>query len=252
MNERITTHPQDSQLYVQRAELYSEHEEWTKAFTDYDMAEKLNPQLETGLLRAKALLAAGHSRGSLMLLNNFLNRHPVQPQALVCRARVLLKLERQAEALSDYREALCHTEIPEPDLVLEFADTLATLGRAEEAVQVLNMGIGKLGCLPAFVLRAIELEIALKNFEAALARVDVMRQNAPRPEPWMARQASVLAQAGRLDESITAWKTLIDHLAKLPAAERGCHAMTVLKEESQQALVSLDHLSEVGQRRTTP
>lgn len=243
---QIATHTQNPHGYIQRAQLYFEHGEWSLALADYDMADKLDPKLETRLLRARVLLASGHPVDSLILLNNFLERHPGNPQAFACRARVLKKLNRHADSIRDYREALKHTETPEPDLVLEAANAITSIGSVREAVRVLDEGIGKLGHLPPFVLRAIDLEVMAKNYDSALARVGVMRQGAPRPEPWMARRASVLAQAGRIEESIAAWKALSLHLAALPSAERSSHAMSILKKETQQALASLDNRSEAG------
>jgi hypothetical protein len=66
-----------------------------------------------------------------------------------------------------------------------------------------------------------------------------MRQSAPRPEPWMARRASILAQAGRIEESRAAWQALVDHLSALPNLERGSHAMSTLMEQAKQALAAL-------------
>jgi tetratricopeptide (TPR) repeat protein len=252
LDERIMTDSRDPQLYLQRAQLYGEHEEWSRAFKDYDTAKSLDPQLDTRLLRGQALLASGHHKGALVLLNNFLKQHPDHSRALVCRARVLAKLDRRSDSLVDYRQALRHTAMPEPDLVLEAAEAFAALGFRSEALQVLDAGNGKLGCLPALVIRAIELEVVTRDFNAALARVEVMRQVAPRPEPWMARRASVLAQAGRNAESISAWHALSQHLAALPDADRGSHAMNLLKEQAQQAIASLGNLSGDAQSPSTP
>ena len=83
----------------------------------------------------------------------------------------------------------------------------------------------------------------MKNFEAALRRVEEARQGAPRPEPWMARRATVLAQAGRIEESRAAWKALAKHLESLPDQERTSHAMSRLAEEARQALAKLKSLS---------
>jgi len=239
LTAQIAASPQDARLRLERAELHRQHGEWTAALGDCDAAAKLEPDLDTGLLRGRVLLESGHAQSSLVLLNGFLHRHPDDPRALVCRARVLMKLGRPSEALSDYREALKRTRLPEPDLVLEAADALAGQGCEAEAVRVLEAGVEKLGAVPAFVLRLIDLEIGAKDFNAALARVEVMRQSAPRPEPWMARRASILAQQGHIGDSRAAWQELIKHLAALPAAERGSHAMSTLIEESRQALASL-------------
>ena len=125
-------------------------------------------------------------------------------------------------------------------------------GLAGEAVQVLAAGIEKLGPIPSLALRAMEVEIATKNFDAALTRVEALRKSAPRPEPWMARRASVLAQAGRIEDSRAAWQALVEHLAALPNLERGSHAMSKLAEDARQALASLASLTAPGTTATTP
>ena len=78
----------------------------------------------------------------------------------------------------------------------EVAGALASHGYEKEAAGVLDTGIEKLGKIPSLVLRALDLEIAAKDFDAALRRIEHTRERAPRPEPWMARRAAVLA-AGR-------------------------------------------------------
>jgi hypothetical protein len=57
----------------------------------------------------------------------------------------------------------------------------------------------------------------------------------------MARRASILAQAGLLEDSRAAWTQLRDHLLALPNLERGSHSMSMLLEQAQQALESLEH-----------
>ena len=96
-------------------------------------------------------------------------------------------------------------------------------------------------------MKALELELMLGRYDDALARVEVLQKSAPRPEPWIARRASVLAQAGRFNESKAAWQALITHIQALPNLERGSHSMQLLTEQAQQALASLKSLS-----KTTP
>jgi tetratricopeptide (TPR) repeat protein len=238
LTKQIAANPQDAQLYVQRAELSRQHADWQAALADCDQAHKLDPAIEMDLLRGRTLLESGRPADALPLLDGFLVRHPGHAQALVYRARTLAKLERHAASIADYREALKRTPTPEPDLVQECADALAARGCVKEAVQVLAAGIDKLGEIPSLVQRAMNLEIATKDFTAALRRVESMRQSAPRPEPWMARRASILAQAGRIEESRAAWQALVDHLSALPNLERGSHAMSTLMEQAKQALTS--------------
>ena len=240
LSKQIAAEPRNARLYLQRADSYRQHEEWQAALADCDKARELDPAIEADLLRGRTLQEAGRPADALPLLDGFLGRHPEHPQALTCRARSFEKLGRHSAAIADYRKALKHTPIPEPDLVLETANVLAAQGAEAEAVPVLNAGIEKLGQIPSLVLRAMELEIATKNFDAALGRVESMRQTAPRAEPWMARRASILAQAGRIPESRAAWQALVEHLTALPNLERGSHAMSKLMEEAKKALAALD------------
>jgi tetratricopeptide (TPR) repeat protein len=216
-----------------------QHEDWPAALADCATAQALDPTIDVAWLRGRTLLESGHPADALPLLDGFLERHPDHSQVRVCRARALAQLGRQSAAIAEYREALKRTPVPEPDLVRECADALAAAGNDREAVQVLAAGIGKLGAIPSLVLRAMELEIATKDFDAALLRVEAMRNTAPRPEPWMAKRASILAQAGRLSESRAAWQALAAHLTALPNLERGSHAMSTLMEEATRALAAL-------------
>jgi len=84
----------------------------------------------------------------------------------------------------------------------------------------------------------MELEIMTGQFDSALTRVDQLQQFAPRPEPWMAKRASLLAQAGRVSESRAAWQSLLAHLSALPNLERGSKPMNLLAEQARQALAT--------------
>jgi tetratricopeptide (TPR) repeat protein len=164
--------------------------------------------------------------------------HPENPQAWLLRARAERHLGQDKTSLADFREALRRTASPEPDLIQEVADALATQGFRDEAAQTLAAGIEKLGHIPSLVLRALDLEIAAGNFDAAFRLVAETQKDAPRPEPWMARRATILARAGRIDEARAEWKALSDHLASLPAPERTSHAMAQIAGEARQALAS--------------
>jgi hypothetical protein len=86
----------------------------------------------------------------------------------------------------------------------------------------------------------MELEIITGDFDSALKRVDQLQKFAPRPEPWMAKRASLLAQAGRIADSRAAWQSLLAHLSALPNLERGSKPMKLLAEQAHQALAALD------------
>ena len=235
--------PNDPRLHFELADVNGQHGDWQMALLNLDRVEELAPgKYLTALLRGQAWLTGGQPEKAKKALDPLLAEHPECAQGWLLRARAAQRLGEGPGSLADYREALRRTPAPEPDLVQETADALAAQGFTEEAVQVLATGLARLGPVPSLALRAMELEIATKNFDAALTRVEALRKSAPRPEPWMARRASVLAQAGRIEESRAAWQTLVEHLDALPNLERGSHAMSKLAEDARQALASLASL----------
>jgi tetratricopeptide (TPR) repeat protein len=248
IERQIAQKPDAAALYEQRAVIYYSHEDWQAALVDLEKADRLSQgQIDTDLLRGQALDAGGQTSAAKAVLDGFISRHSDHGGALTSRARVWMKLKMPREALSDYRAALSQTPNAEPDLVQEVVEALISEQQSEEAGALLEVHLKRLGNSPGLVMKALELEIALGRYDAALARVDVLKQTAPRPEPWMARRASVLAQAGRIRESQAAWLALITHLQALPNLERGAHAMQLIAEQAHQALASLKSLSQ-----TTP
>jgi tetratricopeptide (TPR) repeat protein len=237
----VEKNPSDPQLRFDLANLHAQHGDLRLALKQLDRVDVLAPgEFLTDLLRGEAYLVARDFKKAKGALDRQLITHPENGRALLTRARIEGQLGDDSACLADYREALKHTAAPEPDLIQEVADALASHGFQDEAAQVLAAGIEKLGNIPSLVLRAVDLEIDTKNFEAALRRIEQARHDAPRPEPWMARRAAVLAQAGRIEESRAAWKLLLGHLDSLPDNERTSRAMTKLRKEAGEALASLN------------
>ena len=207
--------------------------------------------MEMDLLRGRTLLESGRPAEALPLLDGFLGPPSRStPQALVCRARALTETRaaRRRRSPITARPSSAHP-LPEPDLVQECADALAAQGCDKEAVQVLAAGHRKVRPDPVACASARWIWKSRRKIStAALSRVEAMRQSAPRPEPWMAKRASILAQAGRIQESRAAWQALVEHLAALPNLERGSHAMSKLAAEAKQALAALDSLPATTER----
>jgi len=229
--------PSDPVQRFELANLHAQHGDTELALKNLDRVDALAPgKFPTDLIRGEAYFVARDFAKAKQALDRQIVSHPEATRAWLLRARTEGELGQRSASLSDYREALKRTRSPEPDLVQEVAGALAADGKKEEAAAVLAAGIEKLGRIPSLVLRALDLEIETKNFDAALRRIEQARQDAPRPEPWMARRAIVLAQAGRIEESRAAWKALLAHLDALPKNERTSHSMSALRDEASAAL----------------
>ena len=246
----LTARPNDHALIVRRAFLELEHEDWQAALVDLEKAARLGAdEGDLVYLRGRALKAGKQWAAAKVALDEFFATHPANAAAHAERARVLWQLDHKSAALDDFRAAMNLSPRPEPELVNEVAEALDAQALPEESLKVLDDGIQVLGNVPQLVLKAMEYEIAAKRFDAALARVDAMQKMMPRPEPWMARRASVLAQAGRYEDSRAAWKALREHLMALPNLERGSHAMTTLLTQCDDAI---NALAQVSSQDSTP
>ncbi len=228
-------------LFFKRGCLHLEHGEAEAALEDFLEVDRLaSGAFETDAPRAEGYMLLGKHGLALESLNCCLARDPSSTRCLVLRARVFGRLGKPEAAIHDYRKALSLVSQPEPDLLLEFSAALAENKQAVAALEVLDQGIARLGPLPSLVNVSIEIDLRNGNSEGALRRIDVMQDAAPRPEPWMARRASVLARAGRIAESRAAWHSLLDRISSLPPGERTSHAMSSRVREARDALAALE------------
>ena len=232
--------PDNAELYIKRSALHLEHGDWKTALVDLERALRHGAcESDLGYLKGRALSAGGMHEAAIEELDRYIADHTEVNMARLERARVLGKLGRHEASLEDYRSFLKGTMRMEPEFVIETAEAMAAQGLHDEAMRVLAEGITRIGNVPQLVLKALEFELAAGRFDAALERVEAIQKLMPRPEPWMAKRAAILTQAGRADAAKAAWTALRDHLLALPNLERGSHAMSRLLEEAQQALKPL-------------
>jgi tetratricopeptide (TPR) repeat protein len=129
--------------------------------------------------------------------NRFLAHEPGHADALIVRGRAHAKLGDAKAAAADFTRAI--EARPLPDLYVERARTIAQLRPlgAESALRGLDQGITRLGPIVTLELEAIELELQLKRFDAALARLDrLSAQSAGKTAGWLAAEPSSSALAG--------------------------------------------------------
>ncbi len=238
LDREIEQTPTNAALWFARAYLLVLDQKFSDARSDCDEADRLAPgQLATDRVRGQILTAEGKLDDAKLMLDRFILSHPADGLALAARARLLLKMDHFESALADFRAALLRLPTHE-NLYLEIAAAMAAHGNPVEAVQVLAAGLVKFPGQPAMMLQALELEIATANYDAALARIGDLEKSAPLPEPWMARRASILTQAGRENEARAAWIALRDRIAAMPNLQRGAAHFQTLSLQAEDALSS--------------
>jgi predicted Zn-dependent protease len=235
----VEVSPRDARLHFELATIFCQHGDWMLALASADSADEFAPKaFPTDLLRGEIELGRNRPKEALAALDRFLATYSPTPHALVLRARARTALGDTTAALADYRAALRQSERPETDHVREAAAVLAEQNHAAEAADLLSRAIVERGPDPGLLRQALELEVALGRYREALTRVDALQAGAPRPEPWMARRAQLLVQAGDTAGAHAAWKALQQHLDRLPNLERGSPALRKLAEQARAGLAA--------------
>ncbi len=242
VSAQLEREPRNAALLLKRGELHRVHQDWGAALADFQRVAALDPDLAAiDFYRGRLLLEAGHPTEARSYLDRFLAREPNSVQALLTRARVHAKLGDRAAAARDYTRAISQAREPEPEFYLERAEALAASGGpgVEDALRGLDEGMKRLGPLITLQLAAIELELARRNFDAALARLEQITTRAVRKETWLARRGEILEQAGRSGEAQKAYESALDAIVSLSAARGGTAAIRDLQQRVRESLVRL-------------
>lgn len=234
---QIKRDPKNALLYLKRGELHRLHRDWDLAFADYGRAERLNPRLdEVNLGRGRTYFEADKPQQARVWLDRFLSASPDHVDALITRARILVRLNLFIPAATDYSLAIAKLAKPKPEYYIERAEAHVAGGRNEEALGGIDEGIRRLGPIVTLQLFAIDLQVSLKSYDAALLRLEQIAAQSPRKESWLARRGEILRQAGREGEAQQAFKAALTAIEALPPVHRTKEATVALERRVRAAL----------------
>lgn len=228
ITDRLQSDPDKAALYLKRAELHRQHEDWKQALSDFENAEKVDPSLpEVTLGRARVAFDRGHGEASLELVDQLLKQDPSHVSALLLRARCFASLKRPADAKPAYDAFLGRCKTPLPEHYLERAQAVAAAGEPSlpEAVRGLDEGIRQLGDLASLHTRALEFERQSGDRQAALVRVRRFLEVNPGHVRWLFLKGEILAELGRRDEARAACREARLAIRKLPTQRKRSAAM---------------------------
>lgn len=154
--DKLKDAPGDLAARHELAMAYVDHGDWRLALAELRIVDRLRgpgSAPDCRLTRAMALVLAGRRDAALAELDGLLIQHPGHAAALLERARLYDALGQPGKSLADYRQTLASIAKPEPDLLLEIAEKLVAQRMNDEAVNILEKGIHRLGSAPALVTR---------------------------------------------------------------------------------------------------
>jgi tetratricopeptide (TPR) repeat protein len=215
LNARITASPGDAQLFLERGELYAQHQDWISAEANFLRAAELAPSLpRLDCARGALALATGAALEACGHLNRALALNSQDAEALILRSRARAALNDRLAAEADLDAALRLLANPRPELFLERATLCAS---PREAIRSLDAAIARIGPVHTLQLRALELEETAGLIDAALMRLQAIAGQSERKETWLKRQGDLLARAGRAREARRSYTSALAAIAALPA-----------------------------------
>jgi len=238
----IAVWPQNAALYLQRAELYRQHQQFNEALADLEVARMLVPTMSAvSSTRARVFAESGQITNALAEVESLLKDKPEHQGALVIRARCRLALNQVQAAIDDFTRAIAASKSAEPDLYLERARACAAAGQFANAVRGLDEGVARLGALLSLQLAAIEYERQNGVFDDALARVDKILAAQMVKEPWQVLRGEILVQAGRWGLAREAFQQALAGIDKYPPVRRGLDLTVQLQARAREGLTHVEH-----------
>jgi len=145
--------------------------------------------------------------------------HPRYADAWGFLAQLQRKAEKTDDAIDSYRRYIALTPQYRAGDFTDLANLLIKRNGTndrEEAVQVLDQGIGKVGHLTGLHLMAADVEISLNRYEAAARRFDQLAARfRPRPD-WAKRKGDIYMLAERYQDAADAYDSAIAIIRSMP------------------------------------
>lgn len=221
LTAEIAKAPGNADLYVRRARIYMEMAQHEAALADLEQAAELpGGVVPAALLHAPLLLRLSRPKEALAVIAGAQKVSPDDFALRTYEAQGLEALGKRREAAAAYTKAMTTLRSPQIENYHELARLLTALGdrkSKEAALEVLERGIANIGPIVTLVYPAIDLEVGLGRWDAALAHLDrLVPQMAARPDLLLEHRAKILHTAGRLREAKQAEQEAAAARAKLP------------------------------------
>ncbi len=243
LTNKIKIDNKDPELFLKRAELYRQHQEWNSAIRDFKKVRELKPQHPLlSYLFGKLLIEANKPLEAKKELDQFIKLNPNHGPAFLYRARTWVKLKNNKEAEKDYNQAIQFFTPPEPDLYLERANIVFSMGKPfkERAVQGLDEGIKNIGPIVTLINQAIQFEREIGKYNQAIQRIELLPVKLKSHPFWLNIKGDILIEAGKNEEAKHTFSLALEKIKNFSSRRKQTKATQKLEEEIQQKLKSIN------------
>lgn len=199
LSERIANSPDNPDIYLRRALIYSDTGEFKLALTDVDTAAQFGPIENTYFVKGIIFYRLGQFEQAVPLLDEFLLANPNHAEAFRYRGRILRDAGKRQAALADYQRFIELRPNAEPGDYVTVAQLMVDSPDYDDrdVVVFLDKRIAQLGYAPQLQGYAIQIEQQQCRNQAVVERLlaaHKSQQQAPQWHLQMAEQHWLLKQ----------------------------------------------------------
>jgi len=231
-------------LYLKRGQLYLKDETPNEAIRDFRKALDLDSELMVAHYHlAQALLTIGESDTAERHARLFIASLGQMTYGGLSRGygllgRIYQERNDPINAAEAYEKSLQNNMQPRPFSYLRVAEAYVQSGQQyhQQALNILDKGIDKLGPIVTLQEAAIELELLFEHYDAALTRVRTLRTQGLHEANIHFKQASIMSKAQRLEEAQAHYKMALTEIDRLPTNKQSSRAMLKLRLSIEEEL----------------
>ena len=239
---KIQASPQDAGLWLERSYLSRRHGDHDGAYRDLQKARELDQAAaEYNFLLGQLMVEARWHKSARQYLDAFLKKNPGHVEALVLRAKARQGGGDFAGSCKAYDAAIPLLKNPQPGHFLDQAlvHSLNPETGPKVALERLEAAMKRIGRVVTLQEFALQYELQLEDYEAALSRIDELMEEAQRRERWLIRRGQVLLRAGRSGEARLAFGQVTSLVDALPPGVRERPVNQDLKRTAEAFLAEL-------------
>ncbi|MCF8277031.1 MAG: hypothetical protein K9J17_09865 [Flavobacteriales bacterium] len=233
----IKAEPTNWLLYMQRGELYAQHEQPDSALLDYHFAIENGFDSSTVfVLKAEAHLTLNQVDAGLRSVSQFLKMEPDHLKGIHVRAQLFEAKNELDKAIEDFEYVIRRSENARPQDYVELSDLYLKLDSSDfkNAIDVLNRGREKLGNIVSLEMKLYDIEKGRGNFEAAHLILNRMMEPLSRKERLMVERAELFLLEQKSLEAVQALVDAENAIASLPIRFHNLGAIAKLTERINQ------------------
>ena len=191
LTHRIEAQPERQDLYILRGAEFARGGAWESAAADFGTARELGGPDAVGFEAGRLHYRKGEYREAHAQFSAYLRHRPDSPRATLHRARAAARMGEVESALADYRRYFRVAKDIHPGDFVAAAKLLAASGGVEDALDLLDTGLERLGPNAQLQRHAVDLETRMGRPERAVARWRRLEPALGRSPAWQVTLAEI-------------------------------------------------------------